>query len=479
MSEILDILEKTFLFFNKQGIKYCLLSSKKEFLKVLCGEKDIDIFVENIQYDLCQKILINLKLKRIENIIKGYCKSLESWIAFDESTGKLIRINIYYKLIIDRDLVIPNYIQWSKLIVSNAYYNKKYNIKIMNDNLSVILELIKNTLNSPLVISKERISKILEKYNVNSGELNILLNSLFIKEDIKETVVKIVINKDFSNKLRLILKLSLNKEFSYYQIRFKDIIKLSICKLNRDKYNKQQYNKLINRGSIIALIGCDGVGKSTISNNISYWFAEQIDAQRVFLGSGDGPHEFIIRVRKKINIFRNRRRNSIQNNSNKVNTRLNNTNERKSKFKRLVSAFFYYAQAKERYSRLVKANKDRMMGSILITDRYPQSQFFGLYDGPAIEIKKNDYRLTKAFAKKEKNIYKLMDELPPNIIIKMYIPLEVAKKRKPEDNFKSIEEKAKLTSIIKYPYSKIIHLDASLPYNDVLWMIKKQIWEYI
>jgi thymidylate kinase len=120
-----------------------------------------------------------------------------------------------------------------------------------------------------------------------------------------------------------------------------------------------------------------------------------------------------------------------------------------------------------------------MRGSILITDRYPQNQFVGIYDGPRVARKNAESGLRKFFSKLEEQKYQEISKISPDIVFKLHVPLNVALQRKPDHNAENIQRKAEITNELEFAESKVIDIDASKPVADVLNSVKKNVWESI
>ena len=121
-------------------------------------------------------------------------------------------------------------------------------------------------------------------------------------------------------------------------------------------------------------------------------------------------------------------------------------------------------------------------GGIALYDRYPQSQFPGIYDGPKIRDMYGDYkgvmaRIVSYYAKREEKNIKKISSFCPNIVFKLRLSPEESIRRKPFENYELVKRKSEITEALSFPDSQVILIDASQNYVSELLTIKKHLWE--
>lgn len=129
-----------------------------------------------------------------------------------------------------------------------------------------------------------------------------------------------------------------------------------------------------NNGFIIAFVGQDGAGKTTISNIMLERLKKNHDLKNMYLGSGENYSSLIKRIYKKAEKKNN-----------------------KSLLKDISGMLFYVQVAKKCAKKAKKSRKLAKNGTIVFWDRCPQIQFEGINDGPKIKSKFGDSKnsLTK------------------------------------------------------------------------------------
>lgn len=114
-------------------------------------------------------------------------------------------------------------------------------------------------------------------------------------------------------------------------------------------------------------------------------------------------------------------------------------------------------------------------GSMVLTDRYPQTQVIGISDGPNVQ----GGRSFEWAARKEMTYYDQARELGPDIVIKLKISPEAAHARKPDHDFDNIARKCQIADALEFPQCAVAVINAEQPYADVLLAAKRAIWAHL
>lgn len=225
-------------------------------------------------------------------------------------------------------------------------------------------------------------------------------------------------------------------------------------------------NKRLKRtGLVIAVIGCDGSGKSTVVEEISNWLSWKFEVKKIYLGSGDGYCSVYKRIKQLL-----------------LKTTEKNDAHRKrlSQMKQKNPLVIFlenmsHVQISFRCRKLIrKAHIYAKNGGIVITDRYPQTQFFGIADGP--KIKGSASFLGKI---EQKNLMYCAQNRP-DMVIKLQAPFDIImERRKAENEEDEIRKKIKVVSELEFDGAYVICKDASMPFDQEILEIKREIWKCI
>ena len=224
-------------------------------------------------------------------------------------------------------------------------------------------------------------------------------------------------------------------------------------------------------GVTIAFLGSDGAGKSTAIAEIRKWLSAYMDVRFFYLGSGDG-NSSLLRVPVKLGLKLAKKVGLVKTSNNFSDSKLDEVKNDKLWWARRLWA---YSLSVERIRKLKKANRCRLRGFVVLTDRYPQDEFHGLCDGPKLNGNNG------LVVKKERECFRVARLCPPDLAIKLIVPPEVAVRRKPGDI--NVETSRSLTERVKMihfsDHTKSVEIDSAQAQATVWLEIKRAIWDAI
>jgi thymidylate kinase len=454
--------QKIFKVFNDESINYCHWKSNEHLLEGLIGKTDLDILVNEKQKEECQRILKETGFKQVFSPSFLRYPQIEDWIGFDEKSGNLLHLHLHYKLLTGKKLVKEQYLPWDKLMLESRVFDEDFGIFTTNPNLELIVLAAR-------IGIKTNFIKIFNFLFRNILPENIIKELRYLYEKSNKQKVEVFCKEIFGDKegekfTELIFNLiSLPRPINVLKIKFFVLAKL---------YNYRRYGifrtnikyffnisqilslKFLNKfgarcivkktikpkGFIIATVGADGSGKSTVVDELYKWLSWKLDVHKFYLGLNK-------------NIFMRGLRILTMN----------------------LRNFF---SVRSKYKKIIKIQRLRQRGSVILTDRYPQNQFLGINDGPLMQGKIFSSRFFSNLSNYEKKIYKLIAEkYYPDMVIKLHIVPEIAFNRKKELNEEAVRKKSKIIKNLNFNKSIIVNIDTSQPKEKVFLEIKREIWE--
>lgn len=225
---------------------------------------------------------------------------------------------------------------------------------------------------------------------------------------------------------------------------------------------KESKGEKCGKGFIIAFVGQDGAGKTTLSNIMSEKLKKNNDVQSMYLGSGENYSSTIKSIYKSLE------------------------KSNKSLFiKELSGMMFYVEVAKSCAKKMKIAQKKTENGTIIFLDRCPQIQFEGINDGPKIKAKYGNSSnrviryLYPYFRKNELKYLEEAVDIPPDIVIKLQLSVEESMRRKPDNDINKLKIKHKIIDKLKFPKSKVIEVDATQPLEQEILEISTHLGEFV
>ena len=223
-----------------------------------------------------------------------------------------------------------------------------------------------------------------------------------------------------------------------------------------DKLN-EQLPKYI--PGLIAVVGCDGTGKSTLTADLVKKLREKWVTERRYLGLVSGEDGDKIKRLPLIGVWLERR----------LAAKSSKTQSMSTKSPAIWAALIMFGFSLRRRANLHKVLRLAQSGVLVISDRYPQAEISGFhYDGPGIGVERVNDGIKSYLAKRERIMYQQIAYIRPELIIRLDIDIETAFSRKPDHDYDELRDKISVMARIGYNGSRILELDSRAPYSEVL-----------
>lgn len=220
-----------------------------------------------------------------------------------------------------------------------------------------------------------------------------------------------------------------------------------------------------NQGPLIALVGCDGSGKSTLSFDLAKALNQTQPTQCCYLGQGSGNIGRKISQLKLGGPLLGRI----------IDKKAGAARTKGKKIPGVLTALVIFIFSCIRFLNFKKMMRLRKEGVLIITDRYPQTDVVGFYDGPGLSAALTKNRFIRFLVRSEYKLYDYMASIKPDLVIRLNIDAETAYRRKPDHDYSLLKIKVDATQKLKFREAPIVDLDARLPYKDVYEMALKEI----
>jgi thymidylate kinase len=218
-------------------------------------------------------------------------------------------------------------------------------------------------------------------------------------------------------------------------------------------------------GPVIAIVGSDGSGKSTVGNVLLEWLRESRPVAMCHLGKQTGGIGRLLRRTR----FGTRVDTAV---------RKRTKNARKDTGPNAFVALGAYAISMRRVRRFRRMMKIRRTGVTIIADRYPQTVVLDpRADGPHFISAHPKSWVARILARRERAYYDWMASYPPNLVIRLTIDLETAYSRKPDHHLETLTQKVALIGQTSYQGAPIVEIDSRLPLETVLARAKAAVTE--
>lgn len=211
---------------------------------------------------------------------------------------------------------------------------------------------------------------------------------------------------------------------------------------------------------LIAIIGCDGSGKSTVSEHILTWIRRYGPAETAHLGKQSGN---VGRAMGQWPLIGPAVERLLNRKAKEVNDRA-----KANKLPTVLPALVVSGFTVRRLLRFRRMLAMRRRGLIVVTDRFPQTSIPGAYDGPGFPSTDRGNAIVRWLARREFAAFEWMANHRPDLVLRLNVDLDTACARKPDHRRDSLSRKLDVTPFLTYHGAPIVDIDTVQPLPVVL-----------
>ena len=211
--------------------------------------------------------------------------------------------------------------------------------------------------------------------------------------------------------------------------------------------------------NVIAVVGCDGSGKSTLTNDLIEELSTRRRVQWLYLGQSSGNIANWIRSLPLIGPAFGRY----------LVRKAERAHNKEASQPDTLTAIVIFLLSLWRVHKFRRMLKLAHRGVLVITDRYPQAEVPGFYfDGTGLNDNNAQSWLARLLLKREKRLYTWMASHRPTLLIRLNIDAETAHARKPDHKLAMLREKVRVIPTLQFNGATILNLNGCDPYPQVL-----------
>lgn len=217
---------------------------------------------------------------------------------------------------------------------------------------------------------------------------------------------------------------------------------------------------------LIAVVGCDGTGKSTLTTDTVKSLQQHWQTERRYLGLLSGEDGDKIKRLPLVGVWLERR----------LAAKSSKTQSMKTKSPALWAAVIMYCFSLRRMANLRKVQRLAQSGVLVVSDRFPQAEISGFYyDGPGIGVERATGKISMFLAQRERRLYQQMAQYRPELIIRTGIDIETAISASLTMTMPSCRTKSASCRRLAITAQKILEIDSRAPYSEVLEQAQKAV----
>jgi thymidylate kinase len=477
---------------NRAGVRYCHWKSNARLADALRGESDLDLLVARADAARFQAVIGSLGYKPC---VSDTGPSICHYYGLDEESGRLVHVHAYYR-ILTGGTVLKNYrLPLEEMLLRGT--RQIQGVFVPDRAAELVSFVVRKTLEHAALIeavflaregslvveeldwlsqgvSEDEISRLLREY-LPSVDLEFFRNC---REAIARgsAVRRFLLARELSFRLRHHLR---------YRRAHASVIRSSRCLagLARRVVRRGPTRVLLSGGAVVAVVGSDGAGKSTVVGDLTGWLGTSFRVRRIHAGK---PPAAVTTAGLRVLLPLMRR---LAPRYRKTSVEMKGAGGGGHGVQALRSGrlFFLYAVravavAHERRHLLVRALRKAAGGTLIVSDRYPTPQA-GAPDSPGLSFLLRDANPLYAWlARLEERAYRAMP--PPDLVIYLEVPVDLACHRnltrekagapKPTD---VIRRRHAQTAELDFPGSPVHRVSTDTDLEITLRRVREIVWK--
>jgi thymidylate kinase len=479
---------------NSSDIRYCHWKSNYLLTESLSGRTDIDLLVDRTDAKQFRNILNQLNFKPAVTTNGDPFPSVEHYYAHDEQSGIIVHVHAYYRVITGESLTKNYRFPIEEMLLQNTRELKSVRVPTQSAELIIftLRMMLKHTSLVELILLKrywkevkKEIEWLLETGTINDSKILVRDWLPSLDPELFTECLKALI-KPASLFRRVMLGIQLRDQISLYarnstiKVWLNGIRKFSVMFFRRF-FHSQKSIALRSGGAMIAFVGSEATGKSTLLAETRAWLGEHFSVEQIHVGKpkstwvSAGPNLFLPILRSLFPSSRTTQISDLYDHQEQL--------DRPKNGYPLIFAVRSALLSYDRWSLLSRAYSQAANGTIVLCDRYPSIQS-GAIDSPQLSQfpdSTSRYSVRRRLSNIEAQRYK---EIPnPDLVIYLTAPIEVTllrnenrNKKEPEDHVRKRHAKSSHLDFGNIPVHEI---NTNQPFEKTILEVKKVIWDVL
>lgn len=483
--------------FNQTEIVYCHWKSNIDLAQATAGQMDLDLLVGRKSLPAALTILSDLGFKAAVVRWGANPPGIRHYYGLDPDTQQLIHVHLFSKVLTGESYVKSHLFPFETMLLENVYYADRLRVTAKPAELVLFTLRMFIKYGSLLdLITVRRKAKSLRtevRWLQDGHELSEALSllrkycpvidePLFVRcvetlDSDKPLISRIMLAQQVRRRLRVYAKHTFFERLLAYGQVFSAEVKRRL--------GTKRKNKVLQAGgAVIAFVGADATGKSTLVTETGRWLGDVFTVSVIHTGKPPSswltaPVNMALAFNRRLIALRRSRRLKSQIASNDSNPARHEFNGLSS----LPYALRAVVLAWDRRRLILKSRRRAAQGEIIVCDRYP-SKVIGAMDSPRLveeSLKTGSaVMIYNRLTRLEKRLYQQIP--PPDIVLKLRVSLETAKKRNRErdgqDGEVYLEARHRQSRAWHMPGTRHVYdIDTEQSLTETILCVKKAIWE--
>lgn len=484
---------RLFAEFHSRGIPYCHFKSNEHLREGLRGVTDLDVLVDRDDEAEIRTALNESGFKRLA--FRNRHPGTEFHLAYDREFDRFVFLHLHFQLVLgDREKGYQ--FRWEDRLLSTRTRDPETGVYVTDPHLELLLLFVRYALKIDVraylrvlrgdPYPDENVEREFEWLRERVDRRRVVDLAADLLNPASAAVVDDLVDGMTVSKLRK-LRSKISPEVHVY--RRQSTVENKIRKHVRALAGKSRrvsrrlgkpyslHRTLPSGGVVVAFVGADGSGKSTMAETTESWLSWKLDVDRIYFGKNDTytlPKKLLVGIKRAYS-------STLSNGDGRSEEDVDGNaavTESRSLAERAWRIPWAIAVSHSRRKKLKRMWRTRNKGGIVITDRYPQNQVMGNNDGPLLSHWA-DSRLPpkRAIAAWEARPYEWAEKNPPDLIVKLDVDPEVALERTDATDVEELRTKTRIVEGLEFERSENVSIDGNRPLESVVLDVKRAVWD--
>jgi thymidylate kinase len=494
---VTSLVDRLIATFNRQEIVYSHWKSNIDLARATAGELDLDLLVDREFLAQAQAILSRFGFKPAVARWGANPPSIRHYYGLDPEAQQLVHVHLFSRVLTGESYVKSHLFPFESMLLDNVYYADR--IRVTSKPAELVLFTLRMFIKYGSLLDLMTVWRKFESVRTeirwlqDGGDLSealsllrqycpVIEEPLFVKcvgtlNSDSSLINRMLLARQVRRRLKVYAKYTFfGQLWAYGQMLWAEV---------RRRIGTKPKNKVFQAGgAMVAFVGADATGKSTLVTETGRWLGETFAVKIIHTGKPPSswltaPMNIALGLVRRLTSLRHTNRLTGQPSS-------NDKSPSQHRFRGLSSlpyAFRAVSLAWDRQRLILKARRRAAEGEIIVCDRYP-SRVIGAMDSPRLveeQLKTGPIvSIYNRLARLEKRLYERIP--PPDIVLRLRVSLETAKQRNRGrngfDGEAYLEARHRQSQAWYMPGTRAVHdIDTEQPLEETIRKVKEIIWE--